>query len=239
MSVFNSGIIALLCVVLAMATASDLSSSSSGEFQQLDVHLKLSAEILDYVEGDLSNEINKLAPHNEVDFKISIPHITLYLTEYMSENISDVVDTMNRLVPHLAKSIGTCPITFGKPFAQGQYFMWRTEVPACMQQIVDNLTIELCKYRNVDQEVPDWVYTLPEPQRSERIQMVRKYGSPNVFQYFDPHLTLAWSDVDDLTQLTQLNYPQFVFNIETIGLGVVGDHGTVLRGKDIAQWTFK
>jgi len=231
------------CVLTAVAVAfpsnNIMASSSSGEFQQLDVHLKLSPEILKYVEGELSTEINQLAPHNEVDFRLTIPHITLYLTEYVSANISDVVTTLNGVIPKLAKKIGSCRIDFGKPFAQGQYYMWRTEVPDCMQQIADNLTMELAKYRNVDQEVPDWVLTLPEPMRSERIALVHQYGSPNVFNYFDPHLTLAWSDQDDLTKLDQLNYPRFSFMVDQIGLGVVGDHGTVIRGKDVAQWTFK
>jgi len=214
-------------------------SSSSSEFQMLDLHLKLSPEILHYIEGSLSDQINQLCPHNDIDFKKTIPHITLYLTEYVSANISDVVKTVDGLIPRLAKRIGKCPIIFAKPFAEGQYYMWRTQVPDCMQEITDNLTLELAKYRNVNQEVPDWVYTLPEPGRSERIELVHKYGSPNVFKYFDPHLTLAWSDQDDLTKLDQLKYPQFTFLVEELGLGVVSDHGTVLRGKDVAHWTFK
>jgi len=229
----------MAAVTTGVSSALQTESSSVGEFQQLDVHLKLSADILKYVEGELSDEILKLAPHNDISFKTTIPHITLYLTEYVSANISDVITTMDALIPNLAKKIGSCAIQFAKPFAQGEYYMWRTEVPDCMQEIADNITVELAKYRNVNQEVPDWVYTLPEPGRSERIELVHKYGSPNVFNYFDPHLTLAWSDQDDLTKLDQLTYPPFVFKVEEIGLGVVADHGTVVRGKDLAHWTFK
>jgi len=235
--------VCVVVVMAAMSTGSPLnlanSSSGSGEFQQLDVHLKLSSEALKYIEGSLSDQINALVPHNDISFNTTIPHVTLYLTEYVSANISNVVSTLDILIPRLAKRIGSCRIPFGKPYAQGAYYMWRTVVPDCLQEITDNLTLELAKFRNVNQEVPDWVYTLPEPERSERIAMVKQYGSPNVFKYFDPHVTLAWSDQDDLTKLEELKYPQFRFKIEEIGLGVVSDHGTVLRDKDVAHWIFK
>jgi len=231
----------VVCVMAALTAAKVLtvdSSSSSSEFQMLDLHLKLSAEVSNYIEGGLSDQINQLCPHNEIDFNKTIPHVTMYLTEYIAADISDVVRTVDALVPDLAKKIGDCRIAFGDPFAQGEYFMWKTKVPACMQKLADNLTMELAKYRNPSQEVPDWVYELPEPERSNRIEFVKKYGSPNVFQYFSPHVTLAWSDQDDLTKLLTLNYPKFVFKVEKLGLGTVGDHGSVIRGKDVAQWTF-
>jgi len=230
-----SVVVVLCCVAVVVATT----VTKGSKFQQLDVHLKLSPEILKYVEGELSDEILKLAPHNDISFKKTIPHITLYLTEYVSANISDVVKTMDSLVPILAKKIGNCRVDFGKPFAQGSYYMWNTEVPSCLQEITDNITNALAKYRNVNQEVPEWVYNLPEPGRSERIKFVHEYGSPNVFKYFSPHLTLAWSDKDDLTKLDQLHYPTFSFEVDGIGLGVVSDHGTVLRDKDVAHWNFK
>ena len=42
-----------------------------------------------------------------------------------------------------------------------------------------------------NQAVPDWVQHLPEPERSEKIALIRQYGSPNVFSQFRPHVTIA------------------------------------------------
>jgi hypothetical protein len=36
------------------------------------------------------------------------------------------------------------------------------------------------------------VYSLPPAQRDAKIAMVKKYGSPNVFSQFEPHLTIAY-----------------------------------------------
>lgn len=51
-------------------------------------------------------------------------------------------------------------------------------------------------------------------------------------------VTLAWSSQDDLTQLLKLAYPSFTIPLETIGFGVVGDHGTVIRNSDVATWSW-
>jgi len=239
MSFSWSQLTAVCAVMIMAATATAMeTSSSSSQFVQLDLHVKITAGLDKYIEGTLSPQINKLAPHNEVDFNKTIPHVTLYLTEYAVENVTSVVSTLNKLMPVLARKYAMCDFHMGQPYAEGSYFMWRSAVTSCLQGIADNVTLELAPFRNVDQEVPDWVYQLPEPERSTRIALVKEYGSPNVFRFFDPHVTLAWSDQDDLNQLLTLEYPPFQVTVSEIGLGVVSDHGTVLRNKDIAHWTF-
>lgn len=36
-----------------------------------------------------------------------------------------------------------------------------------------------------------WVNGLPEPKRSTKIQMIKNYGSPNVFSEFDPQYVVT------------------------------------------------
>ena len=36
-----------------------------------------------------------------------------------------------------------------------------------------------------------------------------------------------------------LDFPNFTIPLETIGFGVVGDHGTVLRNRDFDWWDWK
>ena len=82
-----------------------------------------------------------------------------------------------------------------------------------------------------NQTVPDWVKNLPQKEREEKEAYIKKYGSPNVFSQFDPHITLAWDKVDkNLTQMiSSLPFSSFSYNVSSIGLGAVGPHGTVLR----------
>jgi len=89
------------------------------------------------------------------------------------------------------------------------------------------------------------VKTLPEPVRSEKEDMIRKYGSPNVFSQFDPHVTLGF-DCDGAPQCFQdaleAGAPP-TLHIESdvlmLALGVVGAHGTVMRGEDIAEFQLR
>ena len=76
---------------------------------------------------------------------------------------------------------------------------------------------------------------LPEPQRSEKIRSIRKYGSPNVFSQFQPHVTLAWDQHEDLAPaFHSMPVTSQTFVPTTVALGTVGPHGTVMRGEDMA-----
>lgn len=254
--------VAVLGAVAAVAVAATATARDE-TYQELDVHMKLNGAALQYIEGDLRQRIAAAAPHNEVNFTTTIPHITLYLTEYVGALLPDAVAALNTLVPRLAAQVGACNVTLGRPVVSGQYFMWNTEVPACLQQISDTIALELARFRNKNQEVPEWVYNLPEPDRTRRINLVRQYGSPGVFQFFNPQfvlflplstnslscphvsphtthsVTLAWSATDDMKPLLDLEYPTYSIPLQHIGFGVTGDHGTVLRDKDIASWKWK
>lgn len=161
-------------------------------YQELDMHMKLDGEALRFIEGDLRKRIAEVAPHNEVNFTTTIPHITLYLTTYVSALVPDAVTALRALVPRLAAQVGACNVTLARPVVSGQYFMWNTEVPACLQQISDTLALELSRFRDKNQEVPEWVYNLPEPDRTRRINLVRQYGSPGVFQFFNPQFVFPF-----------------------------------------------
>ena len=50
-----------------------------------------------------------------------------------------------------------------------------------MQLLSDKIVNATFKFVTLPQPIPKWVYSLPEPERSEKIEMVEKYGSPNVF----------------------------------------------------------
>lgn len=109
--------------------------------------------------------------------------------------------------------------------------MWDVVVSPCLQQWSDLLVKRISQYIVPNQPIPDWVLGLPEPLRSEKISMIKKYGSPNVFDQFQPHVTLAWDDKEPMEPAFQkLNLQPRTVYTRSVAIGAVGPHGTVLRG---------
>lgn len=69
---------------------------------------------------------------------------------------------------------------------QGQYMLWNVDNSECLQNLSNIFVNALYELRNPNQPIPSWVRALPDPPRSEMIQMVKDYGSPNVFSFFAP-----------------------------------------------------
>jgi hypothetical protein len=51
----------------------------------------------------------------------------------------------------------------------GAYALWNAEIRSCLQRMSDALVTALWQYIVPNQPVPDWVYQLPEPLRSQKI----------------------------------------------------------------------
>ncbi|KAH3757974.1 hypothetical protein Pelo_10268 [Pelomyxa schiedti] len=198
-----------------------------------DIHAKLPPELSQEI-VDLSLQIQQLCPNDEISFDWALPHITLYQTDFVNDTLDDVVAAMDQLAP----TLHTCKATMGAPLLSGQYFMWEVSVPNdCLQWLSDSVVNATYQYRNKTQAIPEWVFDEPNPPRNEMILYCLKYGSPGVFDQFSPHVTLAWDSVDDMTPLLDLDYPPVEFEISVVGIGLVGIHGTVLRGTDLGTYT--
>lgn len=115
--------------------------------------------------------------------------------------------------------------------------MWDVHVTPCLQKWSDLLATQLSKYMVPDQPIPDWVQVLPEPLRTEKINMIKEYGSPNVFDQFGPHVTLAWDAIDKMEPAFQLlNIQPRIVPSHAVAVGSVGPHGTVQRGKNFGYY---
>ena len=70
----------------------------------------------------------------------------------------------------------------------GTYGMWAVERNECVQYMSDSLANSTSNLADPSafQVVPAWIFDLPEPKKSIKINYVHKYGSPNVFSEFDP-----------------------------------------------------
>ena len=173
--------------------------------------------------------------HNEVDLKRAhTAHVTLYLTEWQST--APVERALASLLPRLSSE--RCTLALTSPYAAGNFAMLRVTLTSCLQRSSDLVVNSTHTLAVQNQSVPAWVYGLPEPTRSEKIRYVQLYGSPNVFDQFQPHVTIGWaanaSAVADAVQA--LAFEPVSFEARVLALGTTGAHGTVLKGRDLAQF---
>jgi hypothetical protein len=115
--------------------------------------------------------------------------------------------------------------------------MWDVNVIPCLQEMSNSMVAALYRFITPNQPIPDWVLQLPEPMRSEKITLIKTYGSPNVFSQFQAHVTLAWDDKENMgPAFNALNLQPKTFVPTQVGIGQVGPHGTVLRGKNVGSF---
>lgn len=195
-----------------------------GAAHQLDIHLLLSRDANELVEF-ISGRVRALDSGDDIDFKTkSTPHITLYLTEFEADKRDALLITLDTLIGTLP----ACPVHLLSPFnISGQYAMWEVETSKCLQFLSDSVVNATAQFAVKNQSVPSWVYSVPEPIRSEKIRFVREYGSPNVFSQFQPHVTLAFDDkaerLKNVSRVSISNVEKQSTN-ETNGLLQVFDH---------------
>ncbi len=79
-----------------------------------------------------------------------------------------------------------CYIALNNTFTSDAYGMWTVNNNECLQLTSDTIVNATYDLIVPNQPIPSWVYKLPEPERSEKIAMIKKYGSPNVFDQFQP-----------------------------------------------------
>jgi len=195
-----------------------------------DVHIKIPDSVVKEIKS-ISKRITNLCPNNEIDFDKVIPHITLYLTEFEEDNVKNLTDTVTKFLSLMPQF----QITLGSPYISSEYLMWNVTKSIDLQTLSD-LTITISKdYIASNQTVPDWVYNLPEEHKKLKILYIHCFGSPCVFNEFDPHITMGWDAIDDMqVVLDKITFPSITFTAKQVGIGLVSDHGSVLKDSDIA-----
>jgi hypothetical protein len=124
---------------------------------QLDIHLKLDAATNDLV-MKLGREITKRAPHNQVDFfKSAEPHVTLYLADFPTSHVPDLIQT----VKEATSLFHRCPVTLNETVVSGSfhtflfkfeifinvssgagsYMLWNADVTPCLQNLSDTAVL--------------------------------------------------------------------------------------------------
>jgi len=198
----------------------------------VNIHVKLdsySESMSEYFDRHL----HLYCQHDDVWLRgINQPHITLYLTDFLPVYL----DQLTSIVRSLSTVSHRCPLPLNTAFVSGAYGMWSVDSSPCLQSMSDAIVNATHGLITPNQPIPDWVAQLPDsPQKAHKIDLVQKFGSPNVFDQFSPHVTLAYDsyDSDNLSGvLSRLNVRPLLGESVELALGKVGLYGTVLRGKD-------
>jgi hypothetical protein len=108
---------------------------------------------------------------------------------------------------------------------------------ACLQNLSDMIVLATYKYATPNQAIPPWVNALPKSERERKIAMIQKYGSPNVFSEFQPHLTVAYDTVDNISQIYGSLKNTASYEATGVAVSTTGPFGTVLKSGNMENIT--
>lgn len=234
----------------------------------LDIHLPLKSSSNEWQqECPLSQALeSNLALRQNFDgeqidfFAEHVPHVTLYQTDFdmvkTTKNGTSSFDEaklklfLDTLYNISMVALPQCEIILSSSSdVNGPYAMWPVQRSSCLQILSDEIVDATSRYIRRPPTIPDWIWNLPEPQRSRKLDMIRKYGSPNVYEEFDPHVTVGYDESS--SNDTSVRYKRIrTMNrigsvmprscggmVRRIAVGRVGVGGSVLQkgqiGKDI------
>lgn len=112
-----------------------------------------------------------------------VVHLTLYLTDYNNDKLPQI----KAVVDKLAAQTKPFKVKFNGIHATGgNWLMLDAEKSTTLQALADEATNALLPLRDTNAPIPNWAKNLPA-----KVKSFQQYGSPNVFQNFDPHITLT------------------------------------------------
>jgi len=140
-------------------------------------------------------------------------HLTLYLTEYDSKRLPEI----QKIVSQFARRQSKFTISFtGMHSTAGKWLMLDNQPSPELQQLADEITVQLVKLRDKNAKLPDWVSAYPE-----KVKTFERYGSPNVFAQFNPHVTLLTpKEFNDGVAKFEAGYAFRPFSAQAVGIGI-------------------
>ncbi len=162
-------------------------------------------------------------------------HLTLYLTEY---NI-DELNKIKGLVKNIADNTKKFPIDVTKiSLTAGNWIMLDVEKPgknnnnSKLQFLSDEIVSSLSSLRYKNSVIPSWAINIPLKRKSFEM-----YGSPNVYNQFDPHFSILAASISPEDQKTfssdtnmiieSLNIKPFSTESQVLGIGLTDNNGQV------------
>lgn len=152
-------------------------------------------------------------------------HVTLYLTRYPAS----AEPALKAAVARAVKDCRSFPLTVeGSERTASNWLFLRVARSAALQRLADEITLTAEPFRSHDIAPPAWMREYPA-----KLPAFERYGSPNVFMQFDPHLTLLANETDPRLPAfvagLEKNPPKAIGTVEGVGIGIVDANGQVVQ----------
>lgn len=198
-----------------------------------NVFVKLDSEAEKNVSA-ISQELKKV----DVDSLYSngyVIHLTLYLTEYTP----DKLNSLKMIVDEMAMKAKPFEIEFSKIFKTGgNWLMLDNDKNPTLQSLSDEVVHLASPLRAKDALIPGWAKNIPN-----KVLSFNKYGSPNVFLEFNPHITLVVGkpELKEIFEKFVEKYDFKSFKSKVVGIGIaeVDDSGQAKKDKVLHYVDFK
>jgi hypothetical protein len=174
----------------------------------------------------------------ELDFfQQHSPHLTLFMTDFVADN--ETLQEMIGTVKEVVSNHSLCSISWPQDptcvKVAGAYAMIPIAKNDCLQSLSDDIVRALQPYVHRPPEIPDWVKSLPLIPRLVKLWFISRYGSPNVFRMFSPHVTVGFDPIASKESRLQVfeSLPKLSLNCQaeltTVQISRVGVGGSVLQ----------
>lgn len=216
-------LITVLCALFAIG-GNSLMAGQQSERTRVNVY----AIVSENIEMEFMKAARLLHKEHEVssfpldDFEI---HCTLYMTFYTPDMVEKILEKIEKYAnENQAFNIRTS----GLEITSSNWFFLNFHINEPLQKLSNDITKMLSPLRIVSDYVPAWAREYPN-----KIKMIQNFGSPNVFDEFNPHLTfLARGDEDKLTNfMNDHKDSSFAKDIDgkvvAIGVGIADNNGQI------------
>lgn len=150
-------------------------------------------------------------------------HCTLYMTQYPA----GLQEQIEEKIAEFAKTARAFSVTTtGLAITDGDWFFVNIERNRNLQTLADYVVELLAPLRAQSDYVPEWAKNNPA-----KVDFIKKYGSPNVYSEFNPHLTLLPKSDGEKLQRFLSKHQQSEFakpvtgQVIAIGLGLADRNG--------------
>ncbi|MEG3766639.1 2'-5' RNA ligase family protein [Alteromonas sp. 14N.309.X.WAT.G.H12] len=225
---FLSKLAATLLITASLAT---FSASTLAKSISMDVFAIPSKPLVTLVK-QTSDALKKegIESFYEQGFEV---HATLYLTDFPEGSEAAIKKAVEKIVAnHQAFPIKAQGFTV----TPSHWAFIDLELSPTLQRLADEVTLAIEPLRDHQADLPGWVKHYPN-----KLEAFKRYGSPNVFQNFQPHLTLLANEqspnLASVEAKMKASPPQAEGKIIGLGIGITDETGQ--QKEVIARYYFK
>ncbi|MFC3909731.1 2'-5' RNA ligase family protein [Legionella dresdenensis] len=226
----HSKLISHFLLVSVIALMMMLNGACFAQTLPINVYLKLSPH------NRISEQITQFGRKLEQTYGDAITpyinrypvHITLYLTRYDARNLTKIIARVKNLAGQQPRFTIT---TTGIELNSHLYASLAVKKNPVLQHLSNRIVMSLSQLRDHKTQLPSWTRGNPEKTAS-----FSRYGSPNTFDCFEPHISLFDGNRADKAMfqkltafIAQYNMQNESVQVTGIGVGIVNREGQIVK----------